>query len=96
MKNNPLPCLHCPILETALQKVGKMLACSVCLMVEMVMAVAIRLPESCIWPHMALACSHPHVRHKERAGKVWPTVRSTPKNNPHTYGVPHLRQHDSL
>ena len=69
MKNKTLPRLHCPMLESAIQKVEEMLACCVCLMVEMVMAVAILLPESSIWPHMALAYSQPHVQPKERAGK---------------------------
>ena len=45
MKNEPFLRLHCPLLESLLLKVKEMLACRVCLVVEMVMAVVGMLPE---------------------------------------------------
>ena len=45
MKNETIPCLHYPMLKSVLLKVKDLLVCNVCLIVEMVVAIVIRLHE---------------------------------------------------
>lgn len=52
MKNEILPSLHNPVLESVLPKVKGMLACCACLMVEMVLTLVAWLPECGIVPAM--------------------------------------------